>query len=192
MWRRPEQYCLFDTAFGVCGLAWSDDGLTRLRLHASDAAGMQETLARVARLAGFKPAMIARLIADIRSYMSGERTDFADTIIDIARMPAFDQKVYRAARRIAWGQTATYGEVARRIDAPDAARAVGRALGCNPLPLIVPCHRVLASNGKLGGFSAPGGVATKARLLALEGVLLADTRQADLFGDVSVAGHIQR
>lgn len=152
MWRRPEQYCLFDTAFGVCGLAWSDDGLTRLRLHASDAAGMQETLARVARLAGFKPAMIARLIADIRSYMSGERTDFADTIIDIARMPAFDQKVYRAARRIAWSQTATYGEVARRIDAPDAARAVGRALGCNPLPLIVPCHRVSPATASWADF----------------------------------------
>jgi methylated-DNA-[protein]-cysteine S-methyltransferase len=179
----PEQYCLFDTAFGVCGLAWNDDGLTRLRLPASDATGMQAELALTAQRASAKPTMIAALIADICRYMAGGRTDFSAAVIDIAWTPAFDQDVYRAARRIAWGQTVTYGEIARRIDAPDTARAVGRALARNPLPLIVPCHRVLASNGKLGGFSAPGGVATKARLLALEGVLLADTRQADLFAE---------
>jgi methylated-DNA-[protein]-cysteine S-methyltransferase len=192
MRREEQQYCLFDTALGVCGIVWSADGLTRLRLPAPDATRMHEELAQEARRASAKPTMIDALIADVCRYMAGGRTDFSTAVIDIDRAPAFDQDVYRAARRIAWGQTLTYGEIARRVDAPDAARAVGRAFARNPLPLIVPCHRVLASKGKIGGFSAPGGISTKVRLLALEGVSLSDTRQADLFADVGVAGHIQR
>ena len=83
-------------------------------------------------------------------------------------MSEFDTAVYRVARDIPPGETLTYGEIAERLDDPGAARAVGQALGANPIPIIIPCHRVLAAGGRAGGFSAPGGVATKLELLEIE------------------------
>ena len=97
--------------------------------------------------------------------------DFADVRIDLGEPDPFVARVYAAVRRLGWGRTTTYGALARDLGAgPEAARDVGQAMARNPVPLLVPCHRVLAAGGKLGGFSAPGGAATKRRMLALEGV----------------------
>jgi methylated-DNA-[protein]-cysteine S-methyltransferase len=118
------------------------------------------------------PRAVEQAIGRIQSYLAGERVDFAGVALDLTGMGAFHRKIYEAARRIRWGQTATYGELAQQAGAPGAARAVGQALGRNPLPIIIPCHRILAAGGKVGGFSAFGGPSTKQRLLALEGVHL--------------------
>ena len=104
--------------------------------------------------------------------MGGRRVDFSQLELDLAGVSDFHRAIYDAARRIGWGETVTYGELAEQVGSPGAARAVGQAMGRNPIPVIIPCHRVLASGRKIGGFSAPGGAVTKTRLLALEGVHL--------------------
>jgi methylated-DNA-[protein]-cysteine S-methyltransferase len=106
----------------------------------------------------------------IISHLRGEVSDFSTIALDMERAPPFCRRVYEVARAIPRGATLSYGEIATQLGAPTAARAVGQALGRNPFLIIVPCHRVLAAGGKLGGFSAHGGVATKLRLLAIEGV----------------------
>jgi methylated-DNA-[protein]-cysteine S-methyltransferase len=163
-------YCLLDTAIGTCGLAWNERGVTRLRLPESDRATTEKKLSTRAAKAETAPPEINRLIADIQSYMTGRSTDFSSVALDLTRVGAFEQDVYAAARRIPFGRTMSYGELAQRIGTPDAAREVGQALARNPIPIIVPCHRILAKGHRIGGFSAPGGVFTKQQLLALEGV----------------------
>jgi methylated-DNA-[protein]-cysteine S-methyltransferase len=115
------------------------------------------------------PPVIAVAIEAIRRLMDGAAEDFASLAVDISALPDFERRVLEETRAIPPGETRTYGEVARRIGAPGAARAVGRALGRNPVPIIIPCHRILGASGKSGGFSAPGGASTKLRLLQLEG-----------------------
>jgi len=172
----PEQthYCLFDTDLGACGLAWSERGLARLQLPEADRSATEERLQR--RLAGADPRapplQIAQAIADLQRYFAGKRVDFSQASLDLSRVGAFYRAIYDAARRIGWGETTTYGEIARRVDTPGAARAVGQAMGRNPVPIIIPCHRVLASGDRIGGFSAFGGRLAKEQLLALEGVHL--------------------
>ena len=163
-----EHYCLFDTAIGPCGIAWSERGLTRLQLPEAD---------------GTRP----------RSGCDGVRPSRDDPPPDPASdrsRPALpcgrahrilrgrhrpdeggpvDREVYEAARSLGWGETASYGELARKIGEPAEARTVGQAMARNPVPIIVPCHRVLASGNRIGGFSASGGTLTKKRLLALGG-----------------------
>jgi methylated-DNA-[protein]-cysteine S-methyltransferase len=164
-------YCVFDTAIGPCGVAWSERGLRRLQLPESDRGATERRLsAGAARATGAVPVKIDQLIADIQFYMSGRNIDFASVAVDLTNIEPFDSEVYAAARLVPWGQTARYGELARRIGSPGAARAVGRALGRNPVPIVIPCHRILAKGHRIGGFSAPGGTFTKERLLALEGV----------------------
>jgi methylated-DNA-[protein]-cysteine S-methyltransferase len=164
-------YCLFDTAIGTCGIAWSERGLTRLQLPESDRGTTEKRLrAKAAGLSQASPAAIDQLIADVQRFMTGERVDFTAVAIDLMDVGPFERQVYAAARCIPWGQTVSYGELARRTGAPDAARAVGHALSRNPVPIIVPCHRVLAKGHRIGGFSAYGGAIAKERLLALEGV----------------------
>ena len=114
-------------------------------------------------------------MARIVALLNGMPDDLADVLIDLAGVPAFDRRVYAVARSILPGATLTYGEVALRLGEPHAARAVGQALGANPWPIVVPCHRVLAAGGKAGGFSAPGGLRTKLRLLQIEGAVLGGT-----------------
>jgi methylated-DNA-[protein]-cysteine S-methyltransferase len=170
------EYCLFDTAIGACGIAWSERGLTRLQLPERDRGATEKRLrASAARPGESAPAPIAQVMADLQRYMNGERIDFAAAVIDPAEIETFERNVYEAARAIAWGQTVSYGELARQAGAPGAARAVGHALSCNPVPIIIPCHRVLASGNRVGGFSAYGGTLTKERLLALEGVHVGGT-----------------
>ncbi len=165
------QYCVFETAIGPCGVAWNGRGLTRLQLPEGDRSATEKRLA--ARSAGVRsddpPPLIARLIDDIRRYALGTNVDFTSAALDLTEIDDVCRSVYGAARALGWGQTSTYGEIARRLGMADP-RDVGQALSRNPIPIIIPCHRVVASGGKLGGFSAYGGTLTKERLLALEGV----------------------
>jgi methylated-DNA-[protein]-cysteine S-methyltransferase len=175
-------YFIFDTAFGPGGIAWGERGLKRHLLPGYDRTAVAARLSRHAAEAAGPPTDIGADVAAIVGYFAGERIEFADAIIDLSGSDGFHREVYAAARACGWGRTTTYGEIARLIGAPDKAREVGQALARNPLPLIVPCHRVLAAGDKIGGFSAPGGVATKARMLELEGIRVgADARQGSLF-----------
>jgi methylated-DNA-[protein]-cysteine S-methyltransferase len=167
-------YCLFDTAIGACGIAWSERGLTRLQLPESDRSATEKRLRAIAARTGqTTPAEINQLIANIQGYMTGRSVDFAAVAIDLTDVGPFPRKVYEAVRSIPWGQTVSYGEVACRTGSPGAARAVGQALSRNPVPIIIPCHRILAKGHRVGGFSAHGGTLAKERLLALEGVRIA-------------------
>jgi methylated-DNA-[protein]-cysteine S-methyltransferase len=168
----PMRYCFFDTAFGSVGIAWSDRGVTRLQLPEANRQASERRLCRETACAipDSPPPPVDRVIRALQCYLAGERVDFSATRLDLTGVGTFHCGIYDAARRVRWGETTTYGELARRAGSPDAARAVGQAMGRNPVPIIIPCHRVLASGGKPGGFSAHGGVNTKQRLLALEGV----------------------
>jgi methylated-DNA-[protein]-cysteine S-methyltransferase len=115
--------------------------------------------------------MVAEAIAAVRRYFAGEETDFSGFAVDLGEQPPFFRQIYTATRRIGWGHTTTYGALAKELGAgPEAARDVGQAMAQNPVALIIPCHRVLAAGGKVGGFSAPGGATAKRRMLELEGV----------------------
>ena len=161
---------VFDTAIGTCGLAWSEGGVIGVQLPENSASA---TRARIARrfpeaLDADPPPEIAAAIDAIVKLLAGQRTDLDHVGLDLTRVPPFDASVYAVARTIRPGTTLTYGEIADRIGVSGAARDVGEALGRNPFPLVVPCHRVVAAGGRLGGFSAHGGTATKRRLLAIE------------------------
>lgn len=167
-------YALFDTAIGRCGLGWNDRGVTRIRLPEASDAAMRRQLAR--DLPGVAeaepPPVIAAAIARIVQHLRGEPAALDAIALDMDAVPAFYREVYDVARRIPSGQTQSYGAIAGALGKPGAARAIGQAMGKNPFPIVVPCHRVLAARQATGGFSAPGGVATKARLLAVEGFTL--------------------
>jgi methylated-DNA-[protein]-cysteine S-methyltransferase len=168
-------FTLFDTAIGPCGLAWGPAGVIGAQLPEPSMAASRARLARrfpQAREAP-PPPSIASARDDIIALLAGEPRDLADIPLDMSEVPPFHQRVYAVARAIPPGATFTYGEIAARIGEPGAARAVGQALGRNPFPIIVPCHRVLAAGGRTGGFSARGGVATKMRMLTVEGARLA-------------------
>jgi methylated-DNA-[protein]-cysteine S-methyltransferase len=123
---------------------------------------------------------MAQLISAIRRYFEGERIDFSHVSVDLGFQEPFFSQIYAEIRKLGWGETTTYGTVAKTLGAePQAARTVGRAMASNPVPLIVPCHRVLAAGGKLGGFSAPGGSDSKARMLEIEGVATVAVKQDD-------------
>jgi methylated-DNA-[protein]-cysteine S-methyltransferase len=170
-----EHYVLFDTAIGTCGVAWSAKGLTRLQLPECDRRATEQRLRDGSAQAwmGPAPVPVTRAIVALQRYIAGCEIDFRNVELDLHRISPFHRRVYEAARGIGWGQTASYGMLARRVGAPGAARAVGQAMARNPVPIIIPCHRIIASGLKVGGFSAFGGVFTKERLLALEGVGLA-------------------
>jgi methylated-DNA-[protein]-cysteine S-methyltransferase len=166
------QYCVFDTAAGFCAIAWSDAGVARFHLPTSTAAATERGLRR--RLIDAEPAMppveVNAVVEAAKRYFAGEKVDFSNVPLDLHGQDEFFLQIYAAARRVAWGQTTTYGSLAKELGAgPEAARDVGQAMAKNPVPLIIPCHRVLAAGGKLGGFSAPGGSATKQRMLEMEG-----------------------
>jgi methylated-DNA-[protein]-cysteine S-methyltransferase len=167
-------YSLFDTAIGLCGISWSERGVTRLQLPEG---GLAPTESRLAARSGVPPAeppaSVADLIGRLTRYFAGHASDFSGDPLDLSAIhDALRLRLYREMRTIGWGETVTYGELARRIglDGERAARDVGQAMGRNRIPIIIPCHRVLAAGNKLGGFSAYGGTLTKQRLLALEGV----------------------
>ncbi|MEL6288155.1 MAG: methylated-DNA--[protein]-cysteine S-methyltransferase [Pseudomonadota bacterium] len=176
------RYTLFETAIGRCALAWSERGITRMRLPGATEAETEASVARYgARASTSEPAFVAEAITALDAYFLGTDVDLGAVPLDADGVPAFHAAVYRALREVPRGGTVTYGALAEQVGQPGAARAVGVAMGRNPWPVIVPCHRVLASGGKMGGFSAPGGTSTKERLLALEGVRVGDPVLPGLF-----------
>lgn len=167
-----HHYAIFETAGGSCGIAWKAAGITRFQLPARTAEATERTLLR--RLSGTQRGTptpsVADIIAAVGRYFEGIETEFAGVTVDLAGQDALARRIYDATRRVGWGRTTTYGTLARELGAgPEVARDVGQAMANNPVPLIVPCHRVLAAGGKVGGFSAPGGSTAKLRMLQLEG-----------------------
>jgi methylated-DNA-[protein]-cysteine S-methyltransferase len=168
-----HHYLVFETAGGFCGIAWNSVGVTRFQLPTKTADATERLLRRRAPDAqpGLPTPEIADVVAAAKRYFAGEATDFSNITLDLGGQGAFFQQIYAAARRVVWGHTTSYGTLAKELGAgPEAARDVGEAMAKNPVPLIIPCHRVLAAGGKVGGFSAPGGAAAKLRMLKLEGI----------------------
>lgn len=165
---------LFETAIGSCGIVWNTRGISGFLLPEPTSSATRRRLQSrfTDAVETAPPPEIRRVIDAVVGLMSGERTDLAFVPVDMDGLPEFHQRVYEVARTIPPGATMTYGEIAARLGDPGSARAVGQALGRNPIPVIVPCHRVLAAGGRRGGFSAPGGTATKLHLLAIEGAQL--------------------
>jgi methylated-DNA-[protein]-cysteine S-methyltransferase len=165
------QYTLFETAIGWAGVAWADKGLVAVHLpEASPETARKSFLRRFPEAVEAAPTPeVNHAIAGIRELLAGEPNALLDVSIDTSRVPDFNARVYEIARAIPPGETLTYGEIATKLGDRLLARDVGAALGQNPWPIVVPCHRVTAAGGKLGGFSARGGVNTKVKLLAIEG-----------------------
>ncbi len=164
-------FALFETPIGTCGIAWGPRGIMGLQLPETAAQATRNRMQR--RWAGASettpPARVQRAIERVLALLAGGAVDLGDIPLDLEAAPDFHRKVYEVARTIPPGQTMTYGEIAKRLGAPHESREVGQALGRNPVAIIVPCHRVLGADGKMGGFSANGGVATKRRILEIEG-----------------------
>lgn len=169
-------YAVIDTELGFAGIAWDDAGITRFQLPSASAqATTRGLLRRVPEAkAAMPPSPIAQTIEMAKRYFAGGKIDFSGVILDLADQNDLFREIYAAARRVGYGKTTTYARLAKEIGRTDweAAREVGQAMAKNPVALIIPCHRVLAAGGKIGGFSAPGGAETKAKMLALEGVQL--------------------
>lgn len=164
-----QRFHTFPTPLGSCGIAWSEEGLTRFQLPERDNAALLQRMAMADRWAGALPSPIGKAVAELERYFHGEEIDFSPLQLDIRACGSFHKAVYAATRSVRWGGVATYGEIARVIGSPGAARAVGHALSRNPIAVIIPCHRILAAGGKIGGFSAHGGAEAKTRLLEIEG-----------------------
>jgi methylated-DNA-[protein]-cysteine S-methyltransferase len=185
MGRTAQHYFIFETAGGFCGIAWNDVGITRFQLPTRSAEATERLLRRwlPGAEAGAPTADVAAAVAAVKRYFAGEETDFSGFTLDLGAQDAFFKRVYAAARQVGWGHTTTYGTLAKALGGgPEAARDVGQAMATNPVALFIPCHRVLAAGGKVGGFSAPGGSAAKIRMLALEGVDVAPPPAQRSFG----------
>lgn len=165
-----QGFALFATPIGPCGIAWSGELVAGVALPGRDEEATRRRMNKAHP--GFDelapPAFVEAVITRIRGVLEGGKDDLADVPLDLDGVPDFNRRVYAVARSIPPGRTLTYGEVAARIGEPQAAQAVGQALGHNPFAPVVPCHRVLAAGGRSGGFSAPGGVDTKLKMLEIE------------------------
>lgn len=176
MGRAGSHYYILETRGGFCGIAWGDAGVVCFQLPASSAEATERNLLR--RTPGAQVAEptpeVAEAVAAAKRYFDGEAVDFSGVRLDLSDQGEFFKRIYAAARRVVWGSTTTYGVLAKELGTGwEGARDVGQAMARNPVPLIIPCHRVLAAGGKVGGFSAPGGSTAKMRMLQLEGVDLA-------------------
>ncbi|WP_306932115.1 methylated-DNA--[protein]-cysteine S-methyltransferase [Agrobacterium larrymoorei] len=183
---RKIRYSTVSTAMGFCAFAWHDGGICRFQLPVDlEDDAKAHLLRRVPNAEHCEPGVEAKyLLEKVRAYFTGQRVEFHDTKLDIGPQSDFFSTVYDAVRAMPWGTSKTYGEIARELNAPpQAAQIVGQAMAKNPLPLLIPCHRVLAAGGKVGGFSAEGGVKTKQRMLELEGLFKNKPKleQASLF-----------
>ena len=167
------RFASFETAHGFVAIAWNGRGITALRLPSATAAEAQRAVRRrlPEAVPGESPAEIAEVIAAVRRYFEGEMIDFTDFSLDLGEQESLFAQIYDHVRALPWGKATTYGAVAKAIGGgPETARDVGQAMANNPIPLIIPCHRVLAAGNRIGGFSAPGGSEAKARMLEMEGV----------------------
>lgn len=166
-----KKFALFDTAIGDCGIVWGEHGIVAVQLPMS---GDDKTRLRIHQRYGdieeaAPSADVQHAIDGMIELLDGKPVDLSDIELDMTDVPEFHRNVYEIARTIAPGATLTYGDIAKRLGGVELSRDVGQALGRNPCPIVVPCHRVLAAGGKPGGFSANGGVATKLKMLAIEG-----------------------
>lgn len=175
-------YALFETPIGLCAIVWSAHLIVGTQLPEPGRGAAVRRLQRrfpEAHSGRPEPAVVAAM-ERIAAVLGGATDDFADLALDWRTVSAFDRAVYREAQAIPAGETITYGILAARLGDPGRAQAVGQALGRNPWPIVVPCHRITAADGRMGGFSAPGGTATKLKLLEIEGALRVDS--LPLFG----------
>jgi methylated-DNA-[protein]-cysteine S-methyltransferase len=172
-----QHYALFDTPIGICGIEWGPRGINGLQLPmGSD----EKTRARIRQRRGdieeTAPTQdVQHAIERIVKLLAGQPDDLRDIALDFDGVPDFNRGVYDIARGIPPGQTMTYGDIAKKLGGLELSRDVGQALGRNPCPIVVPCHRVLAAGKKPGGFSARGGVDTKLKMLAIEGAAVNHT-----------------
>lgn len=162
------RYALIDTALGTFGVAWTDTGVARVALPGSDRARTEVWISREPAVPGFPERALATLPEMIRRYSEGERIDFTGVPLDLYGVQIFQRQAYAELLKIGYGETTTYGAIARTLGDVALSRAVGQAMGQNPIPLLIPCHRVLGADSKPVGFSSPGGVTAKMRMLALE------------------------
>jgi methylated-DNA-[protein]-cysteine S-methyltransferase len=181
-----HRFTVFDTAIGSCGIAWGERGVVAVQLPMSSE---DKTRKRIRQRFGdieetVPPPVAQAAIDGIVDLLAGKLSDLSDVVLDLEGVPEFDRGVYAIARTIPPGKTLTYGDIAKRLGGVELSRDVGQALGHNPCPVVVPCHRVLAAGGKPGGFSANGGVVTKLKMLAIEGAPVNYT--PSLFGDEPV------
>lgn len=171
------QFTLFDTALGRCGIVWAQRGILAVQLPQPNEA---QTRVRITQRYGnieevAAPPDIQEAIDGIVTLLEGKRVDLSAIDLDLGDSPEFNRQVYAIARTIPPGSTLTYGDIAKQLGGVELSRNVGTALGQNPCPIVVPCHRVLAAGGKPGGFSANGGVVTKLKMLAIEGAAVNHT-----------------
>jgi len=157
-----------DTALGTIWAAVSENGLVAVEIQIPEEAMIQSLQRHGYRVVGIDSAKLNEILRQVKEYLDGRRQAF-DFPIDWSGFTPFQVQALQATYAIPYGQTRTYGELARQIGRPRAARAVGRAEATNPMPLVIPCHRVLGTDGKLHGYGAGNGLETKAWLLAMEG-----------------------
>ena len=172
-----QHFTLFDTPIGICGIEWGPRGINGVQLPMGSE---EKTRARIRQRHGDiaeaqPPAEVRHAVEGIIELLSGKPNDLSDVVLDLDGVPEFNRGVYEIARSIPPGKTMTYGDIAKRLGGVELSRDVGQALGRNPCPIVVPCHRVLAAGGKPGGFSANGGVVTKLKMLAIEGAAVNHT-----------------
>jgi methylated-DNA-[protein]-cysteine S-methyltransferase len=170
-------FAIFDTAIGACAIVWSARGINGVQLPMGNE---EKTRSRIVQRYGEiaeapPPAAVQHAIDGMVELLEGKPNDHRDIALDLEGVPEFNRGVYDIARTIPPGRTMTYGDIARRLGGLELSRDVGQALGRNPCPIVVPCHRVLAAGDKPGGFSANGGVATKLKMLAIEGAMVNHT-----------------
>lgn len=169
-----DRYVLFETEIGKCGVVWGDRGLAAVQLPERDADSTEQRLRdKGARGENEPGGEIGGFVAGLRAYFAGEAVEFSGLPIDWGRVGRSDRTIYKQLRDVPFGNMVTYGELADRTGMPGAAQAIGAAMSRNPWPIVVPCHRVVAASGKLGGFSAYGGAMLKRKLLAMEGAAFA-------------------
>ena len=170
-------FTIFDTTIGSCGIAWGERGIFAVQLPMSSEDKTRKRIHQ--RYSGIKealpPAEVQDAMDGIVELLAGKPNDLAEVALDLEGVPEFNRRVYDIARKIPPGKTLTYGDIAKRLGGVELSRDVGQALGHNPCPVVVPCHRVLAAGGKPGGFSANGGVVTKLKMLAIEGAYVNHT-----------------
>jgi methylated-DNA-[protein]-cysteine S-methyltransferase len=172
-----HHYAIFDTAIGRCGLVWGERGIHAVQLPMGSE---EKTRGRLRQRYGdiaeaSPPPEVQHAIDRIVELLAGKPNDLREVVLDLEDVPEFNRGVYDIARTIPPGKTMTYGDIAKRLGGVELSRDVGQALGRNPCPIVVPCHRVLAAGGKPGGFSANGGVVTKLKMLAIEGAVVNHT-----------------
>ena len=164
------QVHLYETALGWCGLIWRDEKIIGAQLPLADRDATRRRIAQrfpdVAAAAA--PAWVMEIAADVTALLAGERRDFSTAPLALDNVPDFNRAVYAIVKNIPPGETLTYGAIAKIIGGIEDSRRVGQAMGENPFPPLIPCHRVVAANGKIGGFSAFGGIETKVKLLSIE------------------------